>query len=115
VRFELKSFSCDVDVFNKGNDLLVRFYDSSKEQSEEEIINLIIVNPGYGYIFLKYKGDSSGLLGGFLDEEVFSSDEMVEAAISFVEDLSPLSKSVYVPYHVDRVSLTSYVEYNGEY
>lgn len=31
------------------------------------------------------------------------------------KDLSPLAKSVYIPHHVDRVKLTSFVEYNGEY
>lgn len=114
MKFEFEAFSCDVDTFYNGNDLLVRFYDSSKEQKEDEISNLVIVDPGYGYLYIKFKGDA-GLLGGFLDEKVFSSDELVDAAIDFIQCLTPLSNNIYLPYHVDRVRLTSYVEYNGEY
>ncbi|CUU48881.1 hypothetical protein [Clostridium beijerinckii] len=50
-----------------------------------------------------------------LNERIFSSDELVDAAIDFVESLSPLSEYAYIPHHVDRVKLTSFVEYNGEY
>ncbi len=114
MKFEYNNFSCDVDVFYGSNDVLVRFYDSSKEQSDDEICNLVIVNPGYGYILLKNKGDAA-LLSGFLDENIFSSDELVHAVIDFLEKLSPVSGDVYTPYHIDRVKLTSYVEYNGEY
>ncbi|WP_143152504.1 hypothetical protein [Clostridium cavendishii] len=92
----------------------MRFYDSTNEQNEDEITNLVIVDPGYGYLLLKSKGDAA-LLSGFLDEAVFSSDELVDAAINFLESLSSVSVDVYTPYHVDRVKLTSYVEYNGEY
>jgi hypothetical protein len=114
LKFEHKDFSCDADMFSKGNDILVKFFDSSKEQLEEEIVNLVIVDPGYGYLFLKFKGDGA-LLGGFLDEDVFSSDELVDAAIDFLKRLSPLSNKCYVPHHVERVKRTSFVEYNGEY
>ncbi len=114
MKFEYGSFSCDVDIFQKNDDILVKFYDSNLEQDENEIVNLVIVNPGFGYLFLKFKGDS-GLLGGYLDENIFKSDELVNAAINFLEDLSPLANSAFIPYHVDRVKLTSYVEYNGEY
>lgn len=114
MKFEYESFSCDVDVFYKENDVLVRFYDSSKEQSGDEIIDLVIVEPGYGYLLIKYKGDAA-LLSGLLDENIFSSDELIEAAIEFLEGLSKVSGDIYTPYHIDRVRLTSYLEYNGEY
>ncbi|WP_099192374.1 hypothetical protein [Tepidibacter mesophilus] len=114
MKFEYESFSCDVDIFYREHDILVRFYDSSREQNEDETVNLVIVDPGYGYLLMKFKGDG-GLLSGYLDETVFSSDELVYAAIEFLESLSPLSEEVYLPHHVDRVKLTSYVEYNGEY
>lgn len=114
MKFEYQSFSCDVDIFYRENDIIVRFHDSSKEQSEEEIYNLVIVNPGYGYLLFKAKGEV-GLLSGFLDESIFSSDDLVDAAIEFIENLSPIAKDVCIPHHVDRVKLTSYVEYNGEY
>jgi hypothetical protein len=114
MKFEYKNFSCDVDLFRNGDDLLVKFFDASKEQKEEEIHDLVFVDPGFGYLFLKYKGDG-GLLGGFLDEDVFSTDELVNAAINFLESLSPMSNICYVPHHVERIKRTSYVEYNGEY
>lgn len=87
MKFEYKNFSCDLDVFYKKNDILVRFYDGLKEQSEEDIVNCVIVDSGYGYLFLKYKGDAA-LIGGFLDDEVFVSDDMIEAAIEFLKGLS---------------------------
>ncbi|WP_297429866.1 hypothetical protein [Clostridium sp.] len=114
MKFEYKNFSCDVEIFKKDLDILVRFYDKSNEQNEDEIVNLVIVDPGYGYLLLKFKGNS-GLLSGYLNESIFSSDELVDAAINFIESLSPLSEYAYIPHHVDRVKLTSFVEYNGEY
>lgn len=114
MKFEFEEFSCDVDIFHRSNDIIVRFYNSTKEQNEEDIVNLVIVDPGYGFLILKFKGES-GLLSGYLDENIFSSDKLVNAAISYLESLSPLSQNAYIPHHVDRVKLTSYVEYNGEY
>lgn len=114
MKFEYQKFSCNVDVFHRGLDMIVRFYDGSREPEEEDIVDLVIADPGYGYLILKYKGDAA-LLSGFLNESVFASDEMVEAAIDYVERLSPHCQSVYMPYHVSRFKPTSYVEYNGEY
>lgn len=114
MKFIFESFSCDVDVFYKDQDILLRFYDSSKEQKEEEIINLVIVDPGFGYLYLKFKGEAA-LLSGYLDENIFRSDEIVEAAINYIESLSPHSKNSYIPNHVARFKKTSFAEYNGEY
>lgn len=114
MKFEYKDFSCDVDIFYKEDDLIVRFYNSSIEPKEEEIIDLVIVDSGFGYLYIKFKGDAA-LIGGFLDEDVFSSDELVDAAIDFIENLSPKARNIYIPHHVDRVKRTSFVEYNGEY
>lgn len=114
MKFIYKDFSCAVDIFSKEKDILIRFYDASREPDERDIFNLVIVDSGFGYLLLKYKGDS-GLLSGYLDEHIFLSDEMVDAAIDFIESLSPFSSSAYIPHHIDRVKLTSYVEYNGEY
>ena len=113
MKFQHENFSCDVDIFTSGDDLLVRFYDSSTEQNEEQIGQLVFVEPGYGVICLKFKGQD-GLLSGFLDESVFS-EAAVESAIDFVEKLSPRSNEAYIPYHVRRFKVTSYIEYNGEY
>lgn len=115
LKFHYDSFTCDIDTYYNDQDIIVRFYDSSKEQKVDEIVNLVIVDPGYGYLHLKYKGDDSALLSGLLDEDVFKTDELVDAAINFIEYLSPDLKSRYVPYHIDRFKKTSFVEYNGEY
>lgn len=112
MKFEFENFVCDVDFFLCDNDIAVRFYDKSHEQNEDQIHDLVIVNPGYGYLVFKQKGDD-GLLSGFLDETVFKSDEIVEAAVDFLEGLANFKG--YIPYHVDRFKPTSYVEYNGEY
>ncbi|KAF6563759.1 hypothetical protein G9G63_13600 [Paenibacillus sp. EKM202P] len=82
MKFSYKNFSCDTEIYYKDKDIIVRFFDSSKEQEEDDIID-----PGYGYLCLKYKGDAA-LLSGFLDEDVFSSDDYIDAAISFIEVLS---------------------------
>lgn len=113
MKFTCGEFSCDVDVFRSELDIVVRFYDKEKEQEEHQIINYVRVDPGYGFLCLKFKG-ADGLLSGFLCEEVFSTDEMVANAIAYVEQLSPVPWG-YTPYHIDRVRLTSSVEYNGEY
>ncbi len=114
MKFEYREFSCDIDIFKKGDDILVRFYDKEKEQKEKDIVNLVIVEPGFGYISLKFKG-KDGLMGGFLRNEIFADESMVDAAIDFVESLSPKSEDAYIPHHIDLVSTERYVEYNGEY
>ncbi len=114
MKFEHGDFSCDVDIFQHDNDIVVRFFDQSKEYKTEEIINLVLVDSGFGYLMLKFKGDD-GLLSGFLDERVFATEEAVYAAIEFIENLSPLSENAYIPFHINRIKLTSFVEYNGEY
>ena len=101
MKFRFKDASCDVDVFTCENDLVVRFYEQTKEHKEAEICNVVIVDPGYGYISLKYKG-SDALLSGFLDERFFDNDEIMNAAIEFVESLSSLSADAYIPHHVRR-------------
>ncbi|KPV58662.1 hypothetical protein QJ48_14865 [Paenibacillus sp. A3] len=115
MKFTFNNFTCDVEIFNKDkDDVVVRFSDKTKEQNEEEIIDLVIVDPGYGYLCLKIKGEGA-LLSGFLDEGIFVTDDMVEAAINYIEDLLPHAKNRYMPYHVARFKKSSYVEYNGEY
>ncbi|MEO0688410.1 MAG: hypothetical protein AAFY76_25945, partial [Cyanobacteria bacterium J06649_11] len=82
--FRYENFSCDVDIFKNGNDILVRFYDKCREQSEEQITNLVIVEPGFGYMCLKFKGNDR-LLSGWLDKNIFFQEDMVKSAIAFVE------------------------------
>ena len=113
MEFVYKQFRCDVDVFRKDDDIVLRFYDKTKEQDESKIHNLVIVDPGYGFICLKVKGDC-GLISGFLEENVFISDDMIESAVEFIKDLAPKVKGGYIPYHVELVKMMDYVEYNGE-
>ena len=115
MKFKVNNFFCDVDVYRNETDLVIKFYDKSKEHAEEQICNLVIVDPGYGYINLKLIGKDSGLLSGFLDENIFTTDDMIEGAIDFVQSLSPEARNAYVPHRVCKVKLTGYVEYNGEY
>ncbi len=112
--FSYKKFSCNFEVFYSGEDILIRFYDDLKEQSEHELVNLVIVDSGYGFLCLKAKGDSA-ILSGYLNRNVFTSDEMVFAAIDLVENISPKYKNAYVPYHIELVKQDRYLEYNGEY
>lgn len=114
MKFNHGDFTCDVDIFNKDNDLTVRFYNAESEQNESQIVNYVYVNQGYGFITLKFKG-VDGLLSGFLHENIFSNEEVVNAAIEFVESLSALSQKAYIPHHVDIVKSIGFVEYNGEY
>lgn len=111
--FEHEAFRCDVELFKNGDDLVVRFFDRSREHSEEQICNLVIVDPGFGVLCLKFKGRDA-LLSGFLDESAFS-ESAAQAAIEFVQRLSPRSAGAYIPYHVRRFSARGFIEYNGEY
>lgn len=113
-RFIYKDFSCEVDTFKNGKDVILRFYDASREQKEEEIQDYVVVDSGYGFLCLKYKGDSA-LLSGYLCKSVFCTDEMIDAAIEFLENISPESKNLYMPYHIECVEVMNDVEYNGEY
>jgi hypothetical protein len=112
MKFIYNNFSCDVDVFENKKDVIIRFYDKSKEQNEEDICDLVIVHSGYGFLCLKIKGDN-GLLSGYLDKNIFSSKEMVYKAIEFIENLFPEIEPIY--YHIDLVKFVDYIEYNGEY
>ena len=114
MKFHYNDFSCDVSVYWDNADLVVKFYDQAKEHREEQIVNLVIVDPGYGYISLKFIGQEA-LLSGYLEENIFSTDAIVNHAIEFVENLSPRSAEACIPHRVFRVKLTSCVEYNGEY
>lgn len=115
MKFTFGAFSCDVDVFRCDRDIVARFYDKKKEHECHQIVNYVRVEPGYGFLCLKFKSGDSALLSGFLLEDVFSSDEMIGCAIDYVEQLSPLSSGAYIPHHVDRIRMTSHVEYNGEF
>lgn len=50
MKFEFNRFSRDVDVFRYEKDIIIRFYDSSKKNIEEDIVNLVILAPSFGYL-----------------------------------------------------------------
>ena len=112
-KFQHESFACDVDVFYRGDDLVVRFYHKYKEQGANDIRDMVVVDPGFGFICLKVVGDE-GLLSGYLDQNVFSEDSVLKA-IDFVLTLSPRSGDAYIPYHVRLFGSSRIIEYNGEY
>ncbi len=114
MKFTGTSFSCEVAIFRDGADLVVRFYDQAKEHTPAQLHDLVIANPGYGYLCLKFIGPDA-LLTGFLDEAVFATDALVLEAIDWVERLAPGAAGAYIPHHVRRFTSTSFVEYNGEY
>jgi len=113
VQFKYKQFTCEVDLFQKEKDIILRFYDGLKEHSEEQIVNYVVPDSGYGFLCLKYKGDGC-LLSGCLDQSVFGNEEIVGAAIELLEQVSPECNYCYMPYHIDLIKPVDYVEYNGE-
>ena len=114
-RFEYKSAACEVDIFRQGRNIILRFFDPSKEQTPEQMINLVIVNDSYGFLHLKYIGEHSAIIDGYLNESFFFEPRMVQAAIDLIFELFPEAESAYVPHHVSTVKITGYDEYNGEY
>lgn len=114
MEFRYKNHSCNVDVFRNNDNLVVKFFDQTKEHSADQIHDLVIVDPGYGYISLKFIG-TDALLSGFLDETFFTSEEIINEAIDFVESLSEKSSGAYIPHHVVKFKRSGFVEYNGEY
>ena len=112
--FNYKNFSCQAEKYKLDDkSFIIKFFDKNKEHSESEIKDYVVVDAGYGYISLKFKGEDA-LLSGFLDESIFTDENMIDSAIEFVESLSPFSKNAYIPYNVMTIKITGSIEYNGE-
>lgn len=90
-------------------------FDRKKEHTESEIRDLVIADPGYGFVCVKMKGEDSGLISGYLDSRYFITEEMVDSLLEKIEEYVPDLKDRYVPYHIELVEFKKYVEYNGEY
>lgn len=105
--------SYDVQFFQAENSCMIRFYDGNNEKYSKPLQDLVIVEPSYGVLLVQYIGDDA-VLSGTLNEKYFSKD-MTEELICFIEDNLPKCRNVYIPYHIDFVSISSYDEYNGEY
>ncbi len=114
MKFTYKDFSCDTEVYKNNDNVIVKFFDQNKEHKYGQIINCVIVDPGFGYINFKLIGEGSALLSGFLDETVFNSNELINSAIDFVENITK-AEDCYTPHHVCKIKINGYVEYNGEF
>lgn len=115
MKFIYQDFSCDTEKYDLNEkSFIIKFFDQQKEHAAHQIVNYVLVDPGFGYICLKFKGEEA-LLSGFLNEAIFSNDLMISAAIEYVQSLSPFSDVAYIPHQVMKVTCTGSVEYNGEF
>lgn len=112
---KFKSNGCvyDVEIFHCGNTDIVRFYEMRNEQYGETISDLVMATPSYGFLLIKYIGDDA-VLTGTLNRNYFC-EEMVTDIMDFVEKNLFSCTKVYLPYHIDFVTIESSEEYNGEY
>lgn len=115
MKFICDNFVCDIEKYDMDErSFVIRFFNKTKEHAEHEICDYVLVDPGFGYICLKFKGEDA-LLSGFLDETVFKDDNIINAAIDYAGSLSPFSGLAYIPHNVMKVKFTGSVEYNGEF
>lgn len=112
-RFVSKGCAYDAEILHYDNSDLVRFYEGCKEQYGEELSDLIIATPSYGYLLIQYVGDGA-VLTGTLNEKYFKRD-MLEDIMDFLAEQIPTCRNIYLPYHIDWVSTVFSEEYNGEY
>lgn len=111
--FQSRGTTCDVEILGGEAAFLIRFYNSGDENYAEPLHDLVIAPSSYGFLTLKKVG-GDGVLSGFLDEQHFNRD-IVDNIVTFIENTLPGCRDIYLPYHIDFVSLTHYEEYNGEY
>jgi len=112
MKFKFENFSCDVQIFKDNEDMIMRFYDKNLEHKEKDICDYVLADPGFGFLCLKKKGQD-GLLTGFLDNKIFSNNNIVDAAIEFLEKTAKADG--YIPHQVLRVKTVKINEYNGEF
>ncbi len=114
MKFIYKDFACDAEKYDLDEkSFIIKFFNREREHKAHEIIDYVFVDPGFGYICLKFKGEDA-LLSGFLDERIFTDDSIIKAAIRYVESLSPFSDLAYIPHNIMKIKCTGSVEYNGE-
>lgn len=111
--FESNGHVYDVEIFHCGNTDIVRFYKERNEQYDKMLCNLVIATPSYGLLLIQYVGEDA-VLTGTLNTKYFD-EEMVSDIETFLEDNLPSCRNIYLPYHIDFVTISSSVEYNGEY
>ena len=89
-KFTSNGCEYDVEILHCGNTDIVRFYEEQNEQ--------------YG----------DAVLTGTLNRAYFN-EEMVTDILDFLEKNIPACKNIYLPYHIDFVTVVLSAEYNGEY
>ncbi|MCL2386818.1 MAG: hypothetical protein FWC89_04610 [Defluviitaleaceae bacterium] len=111
MKFTHGDFVCDVDMFRNKDDIVLRFYDATKEYG---ISDYTCVDSGYGFLCLKIKDkDGMGIVSGYLNVDVFSNDNIILEAIEFLEKQS-IANDYCNPYRVECVKLGAFVDYTGE-
>ncbi len=103
----------DVEIFHCGNADIVRFYEAQNEQYGDNLSDLVIAVPSYGFLQIQYISDDA-VLTGILNSEYFCK-EMVTDIIDFLERNISSCRNIYLPYHIDFATIASSEEYNGEY
>lgn len=112
-KFESKGCVYDVEIFHCDNTDIVRFYEKRNEQYGEKLSDLVIATPSYGFLLIQYiTGDT--VLTGTLNTKYFC-EEMVDDIVTFLENNLSSCRNIYLPYHIDFVTVSSFMEYNGEY
>ncbi len=110
-----KSNGCkyDVEIFQCGKTDIVRFYEQRNEQYGEILTDLVIATPSYGFLLIQYIAEDA-VLTGTLNAKYFC-EEMVDDIVTFLERNLSSCRNIYFPYHIDFVTTSSSIEYNGEY
>ncbi len=113
--FKSHGLSCAAKFFASPADdsYMIYFYEECNTQYCSPLSNLVIPPPTYGFLHLQFIGEDA-ILSGFLDKQHFSK-EMVADILIFIEDALPKARNIYLPYHIDFVSISDCEEYNGEY
>lgn len=112
-QFKTNGFECNAEFYFNESSCVVRFYGPNTNVPCAPLTNLVIVPSCYGFLFLSYVGEVA-ILSGLLDQKHFSAD-MEEDILTFIEDNVSRCQNIYLPYHIDFVTMFDYVEYNGEY
>lgn len=113
-----EKFDENIELFPKQNPLYVmaRFYDASRTFPLEKLRDHVVVDRGFGTLSLIMKTEKAGAMSGFLDVNIFTTQEMVRAAADFVREHLPSFKAREsdISYHISLFQCLGYVEYTGE-
>lgn len=112
-KFESNGCTYDAEIFQCGNTNIVRFFEERNEQYGEELTDLVIATPSYGFLLIQYIAEDA-VLTGTLNTKYFC-EEMMNDIVSFLENNLPSCKNIYFPYCIHFVTVSSSLEYNGEY